>query len=318
MKKLHQLPLWLIAATMLFTACDKDETNHYFMGRTSTPTPIETDPRQSEAPAEAKSNLEFPAVKGGNSIVLIHRAQLNSSYYGLNYAVEWDTDKHAQRWSCYKLFENTYNGSSGDATVSRYNPSNNETLTPTSQYPNDPVLPTAYQFTVDPYKSSGFDHGHICPSADRQKSADANYQTFFLTNMQPQNNGFNAGIWSDMEDQVRKWTASFDTLYVCKGGTIDNEAYINRYLGSGANKIPVPKYFFMAVLGKKGNDFKAIAFWIDQDNHPATSPKSYATNIKTLENNTGIDFFCNLPDNIETEVENVSASQVQSDWTWLK
>ena len=315
MKKLHFLPLFLVAATCWLTACSDDE-NRYYMGQQSTPTPVAPDPRQDDAPVEAKSNLEFPAVKGGNSKVLIHKAQLNSTYSGLNYAVEWDTNIHAQRWSCYKLFANTYNTGSGDVT--RYRPDNNETLTPTSQYPNDPELPAEYQFTVDPYKSTGYDHGHIVPSADRQKHTEANYQTFFLTNMQPQNNNFNAGIWADMEQQLRLWAAGYDTLYVCKGGTIDRAEYIKAYLGSGANKIPIPKYFFMAVLAKKGNDFKATGFWIDQDNHPSSNLKYYAVTIQTLQSHTGIDFFCNLPDDIENTVENIAASQMEKEWTWYK
>lgn len=310
-------PILLALTILALTAC-KDDSNRYYMGKTSTPTPIETDPGQYEAPIEAQTNLEFPAVKGGNSIIQIYKAKLNSTYTGLNYAVEWDTNIHAQRWSCYKLFENTYNSNSGDANVSRYKADNNETLTPASQYPNDPYLSSEYQFTVDPYKNSGYDHGHICPSADRQKTTEANYQTFFMTNMQPQNHTFNDGIWGDMEDQLRQWASNFDTLYVCKGGTIDKESYISSYLGSGKNKIPIPKYFFMAVLGKKGNDFKATGFWIDQNNHPSSNLNYYAVNINTLEKNTGINFFCNLPDNIENQVENVTASQMANDWKYFK
>ena len=139
-----------------------------------------------------------------------------------------------------------------------------------------------------------------------------------MTNMQPQNHNFNAGIWEKMEDQVRKWAKSFDTLFVCKGGTIDKSEWIIKYLGSGNNKIPVPKYFFMAVLGKKGSNFKATGFWIAQDSYTATTLQSYAVTIQALQKNTGIDFFCNLPDNIENEVENIPLSQMEKEWTWFK
>ena len=119
-----------------------------------------------------------------------------------------------------------------------------------------------------------------------------------------------------METQVRTWAGNFDTLFVCKGGTIDKSEWIIKYLGSGANKIPVPKYFFMAVLGKKGTSFKATGFWIAQDSYSSTSLKSYAVTIQSLQQKTGIDFFCNLPDDIENQVENISQLKMESEWVW--
>ena len=59
----------------------------------------------------------------------------------------------------------------------------------TNQYPDDESIPSQYRFESDPFWRSGYDHGHICPSADRLASADANYQTFFMSNMQT------AGEW---------------------------------------------------------------------------------------------------------------------------
>ena len=49
-------------------------------------------------------------------------------------------------------------------------------------------------------------------SADRQRSTKYNYQTFYLTNMQPQYNKFNAGLWEKMEQIVPTWADWSDTL----------------------------------------------------------------------------------------------------------
>ena len=271
--------------------------------------------KNTSGPAEAQYRYEFPKLKGGNNVVVVHKSILNkdTNEKGVNYCVEWDPSIRAQRWSCYQLY-NSVNYSSGNVT--RYSADNDGSLSPECQYPNDPDLPAEYQFTVDSYKGSGYDHGHICPSADRQRATECNYQTFFITNMQPQNNDFNAGIWATMEAQVRTWAKNYDTLYVCKGGTIDNRNYIIKYLGSGKNQIPVPQYFYMAVLGKKGSTYKATGFWIDQNNHPSTSIKDYALTIQELEEKTGIDFFCNMPDDIEKSVETVSRSTMESEWYW--
>ena len=184
---------------------------------------------------------------------------------------------------------------------------------PTCQYPNNPLLPPEYQFTSDPYKYSGYDHGHICPSADRLRATECNYQTFFITNMQPQYNKFNAGLWQEMENDVRNWVSMSDTLYVCKGGTIDNEEYILEYVNQRSHQstrvnkshIPVPRFFYMALLSRKGDTWEAMAYWAPNlnENHTLDPHKGYALKIDRLEELTGIDFFCNLPDDIEDEVE---------------
>jgi endonuclease G len=154
---------------------------------------------------------------------------------------------------------------------------------------------------------SGYDHGHICPSADRQYSKEANYQTFYMTNMQPQLKEFNQTdyLWEYMEQQVRKWTPNTigDTLFVCKGGTIDTE---NQILTRIQGKMIVPKYFYMALLSKKKGQYSALAFWAEHKKTEKSKThylRNYVITIDELEARTGIDFFCNLPDGIEHKVE---------------
>ena len=242
------------------------------------------------------SRLEFPRLKEGNNKVIVHRT---SDSYGVNYSVEWDKDKMSQRWSCYQL----YRGFGGN--TSRYE----------GGYPFDPGLNDDEYLDRDYFKGSGFDHGHICPSADRLYSKEANKQTFYLTNMQPQYKKFNSGLWNRMEERVRRWIALSpvtDTLFVCKGGTIDDEANIIKRI---SNKLIVPKYFYMAVLYKSAKGYQALAFWAentDEDNSKLDLRK-FAIAVDELENRTGIDFFCNLPDDVEEKVEsNVKANF----WAW--
>lgn len=240
--------------------------------------------------------LEFPRLKGGNSLVIVHRT--NDSY-GVNYAVEWDCDKKSQRWTCYEL----YRGFGG--SVGRYD----------KGYPEDPDLAADYRWDRDYYKGSGYDHGHLCPSADRQYSVEANKQTFYMTNMQPQKHNFNAGVWQSMEERVRRWIALSpvtDTLFVCKGGTIDAEEQIIERI---SNKLIVPKFFYMAVLYKSVGGYKAIAFWAEHDNvdNSKDDLRKYTISIDALESRTGIDFFCNLPDDVEGKVESTADTK---SWTW--
>lgn len=303
----------LMTAVLALAACGDDGEDIVIDKNTNKKEASANINRNTDGPNEAKYRLEFPHLKGGNNVVIVHRAVMNNSLgdVGVNYCVEWDPSMTAQRWSCYQLYSSiNYNTK---YNVSRYNASNDGSLSASCQYPNDPDLSPTYQMTADPYKYNNFDHGHICPSADRLRSSESNYQTFFITNMQPQYTNFNGGDlspWYRLESQIRTWAGAnmSDTLFVVKGGTIDGSSQIIRYLTdkiNGQNKIPVPKYFFVALLSKKGSRLASIGFWMEHLNsYTDRKPLStYAKSIDELERLTAIDFFCNLPDDDEDTVE---------------
>ena len=280
--------LLILLATLSLVACSSDDDdNSDSPGRQASSKNINANPtKRSEL-----GRLEVPRVKGtDDNLVLIHYADGND----VNFMVEWDCVKKSQRWTCYTLHKDN-----SPKNVSRYYGE--------PQYPNDPDLPSKYYFSSDPFWGSGFDHGHICPSYDRLNSSKANYQTFYLTNMQPQLNIFNAGLWLKMENIVsRTWNqASFrDTLFICKGGTIDSPDKIMRTTPKG---LIVPKYFFMAVLCKNSQGYKAIGLWTEHytTDHSNDNLLNYVVSIDELERLTDIDFFCNLPDDIEEATEKI-------------
>ena len=307
--------LFMFVATLFaLAACSDGDEGGGNEPKTNPTTPSSVNNNKNiSGPAEAQSRLEFPKLKDDNSVVVVHRAVLNgkTNEEGVNYCVEWDTSLNSQRWSCYQLYSSiSYNTASN---VLRYSAENTGTLLSTCQYPNDPDLPVQYRWAEDPYKFSGYDHGHICPSADRLRAVECNYQTFYITNMQPQYNKFNAGLWQKMEEDVRNWVRLGDTLYVCKGGTIDNPDYILEYINRNSHQstrvnkdhIPGPRFFYMALVCRKGDEWHGMAYWAQQYNedHSNDNRKGYAITIDRLEELTGIDFFCNLPDDIEAQVE---------------
>ena len=121
---------------------------------------------------------------------------------------------------------------------------------------------------------------------------------------------------------MRSWAASTsinsggqrvaDTLYVVKGGTIEDNQILMKIKG----ELRVPKYFFVALLLKNQQGYKAIGFWIEHDNldHGGDALGKYAMNIRELERLTGIDFFCNLPDDTEERVEQLPKENVCRAW----
>ena len=298
------LSLTFLTVILTFCSCSKDENDVNISGFT------ENKNKNLTGIYPEAARLEFPKLKGGSSIVLIHKT---NDKYGVNFSTEWDCTKKSQRWSCYQMHAGNYGGN-----VGRYQ----------EGYPFDEDLDYSNYFTSadgtpqDLFWSSGYDHGHICPSADRQYSKEANRQTFFLTNMQPQRNVFNAGVWSAMEQQVRNWNrGNFrDTLYICKGGTIDRDDQIRGYI---QNRMIIPKYFFMALLCKNNTGYKALAFWIEHKDKDSDYEKNakgeyqlspYVINIRELETLTGIDFFCNLDDETENRVETLAVENIKTAW----
>lgn len=246
--------------------------------------------------------LEFPRLKGGQSLVITHFENGE-----VNYSVEWDTVKRSNRWSAYELYASNR---VWNPNVPRYTAQKGD-----PQYPTDPDFhcSTAWTTDNDPFWGSGYFHGHICPSADRRNTKLQQYQTFYLTNIMPQNGVFNAGVWETMEKWVRSQISigSKDTLYVVKGGTIDNPS---QYKAQTVHGMIIPNYYYMALLMKNSKGYRAMGFWIKHEANIDTSLAKYVVNIDTLEERTGIDFFCNLPDDIENHVESLPLENVLRAW----
>ncbi len=257
--------------------------------------------------AKMARRLEMPRLKGGSDNIFVCHTLPNGT---VNYCMEYDCSRLASRWTAYAWYPGmSSNESTWNRNQWRYGATFNGYGGDGDPFQPDPLLPREYRTELEDHRSNGYDRGHMLGSADRLNSREANGQTFYLSNMHPQLNAFNAqGIWFTLEEKLRKQydTSSFrDTLYVVKGGTIDNGLYTSRR-GAGRSLI-VPKYFFMALLCKNSSasqgGYKAIAFWMEHKANSATDPISYAISIDELEEKTGIDFFCNLPDDIESVVE---------------
>ena len=147
------------------------------------------------------------------------------------------------------------------------------------------------------YRGSGYDRGHLCPAGDRRFSEFAYNETFYTSNISPQKNAFNSGIWNRLEQQVRRWCKRYGTLYVITGGVL--EEHLSEI---GMEDVDVPEAFFKVVLRKKGDHYKVLAFLIPHEE--STKPLSeFLIPVDRLETVTGLDFFHGLHDDLEHEIE---------------
>lgn len=144
------------------------------------------------------------------------------------------------------------------------------------------------------------DHGHLCPAGDNKWSEDAMHQTFLLTNMCPQNSTLNQNNWEYLERRCRGWAKHYGEVYIATGPIF----YSDDYATIGANKVGVPDAFFKVVL-RLGKSPQALGFIYKNDGE-GHKLDYYLLSVDEVERITGIDFFYNLPDDIEDVVERIS------------
>lgn len=262
---------------------------------------------------EAMRGFEIPSLKTGNVNAFIVHTLPNTQ---LNYCVGYNTSLKANAWTAFKWYPGF---SSNNKVWNRNRWRNGETFNgyggTGDPFQPDPVLPANMRISSSDFTNWSYQRGHILGSADRLNSKEANGQTFYLSNISPQLKDFNEhGIWWNLESFLRDTydQSTFrDTLYVVKGGTITPGKY------KMVDQLACPQYYYMAILAykksyaKTNSGFWAIAFWMEHKANWDEVSSKYAITIDELERRTGIDFFCNLPDDIENAVEK---SFYLSDW----
>lgn len=198
---------------------------------------------------------------------------IKHTYYTLAYSEE----NEQANWVYYELTPDFINGSQSR----------------TDDFRPDSSVSTGSATLAD-YKGSGFDRGHLCPAADMTLNKTSMSETFFLSNMSPQVAGFNRGIWSTLEDKVRKWASEYSKLYVVTGPIFKDN------IGSiGEDKVTVPGYYYKVLYD--GNN-RMIGLILPN----ASSAKSldqFVIKVDSIESLTGIDFFSGLEDSLENQLE---------------
>lgn len=154
--------------------------------------------------------------------------------------------------------------------------------------------------SLSDYRNSGFDRGHQAPAADFKWSFTAEEETFLLSNICPQNQTLNRGLWEHLENHIRRWAKQYDNLYIVTGPLLDTCIdYIGR------NRVCVPRGFFKVILDcSDHNHYQSIAFIMRNSDLPETDPlQSYAVSVDSVESITGIRFFQNIPNTIEQQID---------------
>lgn len=226
-----------------------------------------------------------------------------------NYSICYDTDKLVSQWVAYPLHD-CYT----KPVISR-----------TNAWAFDPDIPENLQQNIvdGGYNDGGnrqLDRGHMLPSASRYSTYTTNAQTFYSTNIMPQNSQFNQGVWGKLENSVRKVVCA-DTLYVVVGNLFENSTKFN----SRGRTITRPSHTYKILLRTvKGNsgksiseitdpsEIKAIGFLFENSSNAVSYDKAVVS-IKDIEDRAGFTFFRNLNPAVAKEVK---SQKKLSDWNF--
>lgn len=245
--------------------------------------------------------LELPAMDDPDLGYYSHSFALDGKTYR-NYSFGWSQKDLVAVWVAYPLCRFYTNGSAGRTNAWAY----------------DPLLGSLSAAPFGGYAEE-LARGHQIPSADRQCCYDANAQTFYGTNMTPQINAHNEGIWSDLEGKVRGWANASDTLYVATGVVLEGSTRTT--YDSDGKSITVPSAYFKAVLkysrASTLGTWNAAAFYLEHRAYSESLGKAHSMSVDELEEITGIDFFVNLPAKVgETEAARLEAAVPASSSVW--
>jgi DNA/RNA endonuclease G (NUC1) len=253
--------------------------------------------------------MELPETRDDDGLYFYTHDMTVGSKTLRNYSFYWDEKALVAHWVAYPL--NTALRGSGNRSEA---------------WGLDPLLPASKQPTVTSTFRGGWTRGHQIPSADRLNYA-ANVQTFYYTNMTPQDYSFNGGTWANLETQVRAWarktgaTAGTDTLYVVTGCTLGASPTTVR--DNAGKAVAVPEGYFKALLrykkdasvGHKG--YMGCAFWFEnKDKYASKITKDMSISLSDLEKIVGYKLFVNLDAAVGAETAKAIRDEKQATVSW--
>ncbi|WP_085535732.1 DNA/RNA non-specific endonuclease [Massilibacteroides vaginae] len=231
---------------------------------------------ESKAPNKLKTeNLptgaEIPVLKNGAKQQIIKHE---------GYTVSYNSDFKIPNWVAYELTREKVSNNK----VKRHN-----------KFIPDPEVKGATALNED-YTRTGYDRGHMVPAGDMKWSEKVMRETFYFSNICPQDRGLNSGVWNDLEMTIRVWAKEHKRIYIACGPVIEKD--LKRL---GKNRVGIPRMFYKVVCDPE--KAQSIGFLFENRDYKQTSPRDLAVTVDRVEEVTGIDFFSQFPNEIEKEME---------------
>ena len=156
----------------------------------------------------------------------------------------------------------------------------------------------------DSYTKSGYDRGHNAPNyaISHLYGKKGQNDSFLMTNISPQTPKLNRQFWQRLEEvEVKYFTKLADKVWVITGPVFTGST--ERLSSSWRVEIPDAFYKIYITQAKRNQDFKVLAFLVPQTVKGNEPLSQFVTSIDNIEAQTGLDFFSDLDDAIETPLE---------------
>lgn len=231
----------------------------------------------------AEGETASPAIghQGALEIPIMHSSSGGQILKRKGYTLSYNADYKTPQWVAWELTKKETRGKEGR----------------TDKFLPDPDVRGAKAYTGD-YTKSGYDRGHMAPAADMKWSRRAMEESFYMSNICPQNANLNRGDWNDLEEKSRQWAKKYGAVYIACGPIYDSK----RPKRIGNNKVAVPDAFYKVILINDKKKPQAIGFIFP--NKAGHKPlKKYIVTVDSVEKRTNIDFFPALPDEVENRIE---------------
>lgn len=213
------------------------------------------------------------------------------------YVFSYNNSKHIPNWTSWHLDT----GDLGSAPRQ-------------DDFRKDTSLPAGwYEVAATEYSGSGFDRGHMCPSADRTATIADNSATFLMDNMIPQAPNNNQITWANLENYERTLVAAGNELFIICGGYGSGGTGSNGYKTTVGNGVAVPAktWKIIVVLSNGSNDVgrvttstRVIAVLMPNDQTCNSHPWSYyRTTVDNIESLTGYNFLSSVSSTIQSTIE---------------
>lgn len=150
------------------------------------------------------------------------------------------------------------------------------------------------------YTGSGYDRGHMAPNFGIAVcyGRDAQIETFLMSNIIPQRPKLNRQVWENLEStEIRDYTRRYNTIWVTTGPVFSSSP---KRLKSG---IAVPEKCYKIIARENSGRPEITAFLIPQDVTGQENPGQFAASVREIEKTTGLDFFCELPADLQDKLE---------------
>lgn len=253
------------------------------------------------SPAQAQLNLELEPELLARSVPSVHLLLGNPSQATTSidnpdnylmikpqYVLSYNRSKGTANWVSWQLNKSWF----GDAERQ-------------DNFRPDNTLPEGWErIKPSAYNGSGYDRGHVAPSADRTRTTEDNTATFLMTNMMPQTPDNNRNTWGNLEDYSRELVSQGKELYIIAG------TYGSK--GKLRNLVTIPKstWKIVVVLDNPGAGLKGItantrviAVNIPNDEQLDNDWRVFKTSVDKIEQLTGYDFLSNVSPNIQKVIE---------------